>query len=435
MVCPSVYALSEADNLSQMSVNTIIERELVDILDGLPKGHRKVFEPLRFDSDQWKQELKICAAIHGVAEMGILRRRDSTASADNTQSLGSVRAYQSLWLFVQMRLRSLQLSITTDTFNRCQDVIREIMLHLSLYARRLSGEDLASNRSQGMFLLDMIGAYFARPSGNKEASSGQRKNRPGQDSFRRQLITYYGCQGGQGGDKIWCPVLQKWLSKKECTAAHIIPYSFPPHIFKTMLFPEDETTMTEDPSEPCMEPSNGLYLYNPIENAFDDGKLVIVPREDGRGQIDFKVHLLDEKFKVDATFEVDGRTISWHELDGKSLEFKNKNRPAKRYLYLHILMTVVRKCVYQPPGWAYRLTEFIDVKDPVVLTPKPHLIEGPFMLLSRMITDRAVFEQVQKTIPMEPTRLPPSYDNKKIEEISEDVITTVADLGGLLRYE
>jgi hypothetical protein len=316
--------------------------------------------------------------------------------------------------------------ISPDTFARCKDLVRQILVHLSLHARTLARTKDQVREASDMLLLEVLGTPFARPDVEyTEKTPGKKKHRPGQDSFRNRLISYYGCQNGNG-DKIWCPVLGEWIPKEECMAAHIVPYSVPPRLMKIFLDPKGLGGMTEDTSEPSMVPQNGLYLYKPIERALDTGKLVIVPQLLDSGRVDFKVYLLDERLHKDETFEVNGEHRYWNTLDGKSLKFLNQNRPAKHLLYFQMLLIIIQKCIYQPPSWAYRLSYFIHAKEEVALSPHPHLIDGPLMRLSTMITDAAVFKQVEKIIPMAPIRLPDEFSEQDIEEVSKELNTFTA---------
>jgi hypothetical protein len=415
-----------------------LEHRLTQALDDLPTGGRKVFEPFRFNSEQYSQEVVISAMIRGYSNtrtsdldrsrrflraVEFYGRGTHQLNTDTLSELMRVRDAQKKWIDTQSVFRIQRRFIQPSTFNRCQDMVRQILLHLSLYARALT-EDNPARRADGMFQMKMLGSHFQRP-------GGQKLHRPGQPSFRNGLISYYDCLRGK--TEIWCPVLGQWAPRTECTAAHIVPYSFPPHVLRSMTHSENPETMVDDPTEPSMVPENGLYLYTPIEKALDTGKLVIVPRMDSGGHVDFKVHLLDESLQTNATFKFHGRHHPWRALEGKSLDFRNQNRPAKNFLYLHILLTVLRKCIYQPPNWAYRLTEFIDIKESVVLTPRPHLIDSTFMRLSKLITDVAVFKQVNATIPMAPTILPSTNSEHEIEEITDEYDVTVAELFAILQ--
>ena len=350
------------------------------------------------------------------------------------QKIKQVKSAQRLWTKTQAQLRSKRELITPMTFKSCQDRVRQILLHLSIHTRSLTKEDQVV-RSSGMLTIQTLGSPFSRPGleDSKEKVPGERKHREGQASFRNELITYYDCLRT---NDIWCPVLREWAPRTECTAAHIVSYSFPPHLLKYLLYPEDSKGMYNELSAPTMVPQNGLYLCGLIENALDDGKLIIVPRLVNDDRVDFQVHLLDESLQGDdATFELNGSSKKWQDLDGKSLEFRNGNRQAKHLLYLHILLTVVRKCIYQTPGWAYRFESLIEAKDDLVLTPHPHLIESPLMRLSKLITDATVFKEVQATIPMAPAVLPPSYSEEDIEGVDEEFDNAIADLYALVRTD
>ena len=301
------------------------------------------------------------------------------------------------------------------------------MVHLSLYARSLTGEGHITRSPTDMLLTQLLGSSFARQEGknDQKKTQGRRKHRDGQPTFRTALVSYYNCQNG---DNKWWPVLGQWVRGGEYTAAHIVPYSFPPRALKFLLLPEDADSMADALSEPSMVLQNGLYLYTPIEDVFDHGKLVIVPRLAGRDHIDFKVQLLDEGPWDGAMFDLNGQQIPWRTLDGKSLVSQNNNRPGKNFLFLQILLTIMRKYEDQPPNWAHRLTEFIDPKEPPMLSPHPHLVDGPLVRLSRLITDEVVFQHVRVTIPDDTTILPDTVSEQDVGEVNEELDSVTADI-------
>ncbi|KAL8859154.1 MAG: hypothetical protein Q9178_004417 [Gyalolechia marmorata] len=159
-------------------------------------------------------------------------------------------------------------------------------------------------------------------------------------------------------DMLFCQVLGKYIPNAEpgVTCAHIVPFSFDskqlPYMFGT-----EEAALTS--------PRNGMFLFDPIEKAFDNGQIAIVPH----GSIDqnpteWKVVVLQNDLldKVIYQDPYDDEETKWKDLDGEKLQWKNNNRPARRYLYMRYALTwlAARRAGYVgwqakvPPGtmWA-----------------------------------------------------------------------------------
>ena len=122
---------------------------------------------------------------------------------------------------------------------------------------------------------------------------------------------------------------------QKCTAAHIVPYSFRPEQFKHFF--GDAKNEMEDLSLGTMTTANGLYLYTPVEKAFDGGDLLITPHflEDRNH---FRVHVLNQSMLQLPIG--DESPLLWKDIDHRKLEFLNSNRPVKRFIYFQALLTI-----------------------------------------------------------------------------------------------
>ncbi|KEF62435.1 uncharacterized protein A1O9_00407 [Exophiala aquamarina CBS 119918] len=122
--------------------------------------------------------------------------------------------------------------------------------------------------------------------------------------------------------------MQDWLPYKTCTAAHILPYSFPDHLFDHIFVADAEDK--RNLKERTMTVANGIYLYKPVEQAFDRGDLIITPHYcSSNGRTELRAHLLHEGMK--SAKIGDDSTLLWKDIDNRMLQFQNANRPAKRF--------------------------------------------------------------------------------------------------------
>jgi hypothetical protein len=102
-------------------------------------------------------------------------------------------------------------------------------------------------------------------------------------------------------------------------------------------------------------PLNGMILSQVIEKKFDKGFIVIVPRlpnYPSQPQIalwnlsnpkEYKIRILDlTSPEVDEAVS-SGSDLTWRDLDGTDVEFRNTFRPRARYLYFHYCIQIIRR--------------------------------------------------------------------------------------------
>ncbi|EON61217.1 hypothetical protein W97_00430 [Coniosporium apollinis CBS 100218] len=218
-----------------------------------------------------------------------------------------------------------------------------------------------------------------------------RQQRPGQDDFRKSLREFYACQHE---DTIWCPITKQYIPLGACKAAHILEYSFPDNMFELLFGPRGDND-----TDPTMVAENGLYLYEPFESAMDSGQLVITPHV-VNDKLELTAHVVDENLmstdvRQDMNRKWRPRGLKWRDIDGTQLEFNHPtNRPGARFIYFRMLQTIIQKCIYQPPGWAYRLMEFLEPTlwtERIYVPPASYPADGAMMMLTDLIIDRRVF--------------------------------------------
>ena len=90
---------------------------------------------------------------------------------------------------------------------------------------------------------------------------------------------------------------------------------------------------------------NGLFLNRVIEEAWDKGWVAVVPDETVEATpTEWKLGLLNDSVR-DHMVSYGTR---FRDLDGRSLRFLNRNRPARRYLYLRFVMAYLHAAKSYP---------------------------------------------------------------------------------------
>ena len=84
------------------------------------------------------------------------------------------------------------------------------------------------------------------------------------------------------------------------------------------------------------------------------------------------------------------------DVDGIQLEFNHPtNRPGVRFIYFRMLQTIIQKGIHQPPGWAYRLMEFLEPTqwaERIYVPPASYPADGAMIMRTDLIIDRRVFD-------------------------------------------
>ena len=197
--------------------------------------------------------------------------------------------------------------------------------------------------------LQALTSQVKRPSGAQYEH--MKRDDLDQQDFRDNLIRVYQPEGERYlakpkklQPKLWCPVTEQWHDKHGVRAAHIVPHSIG-EIDIAYLFGQPA-----DKGHSLMwGQANGIMLHNDVEEAFDAGQLVIVPDE-GSDDNGFKTILLSEELKKNDDQD-SGINRPWSGLHGKPLVFKTDQRPGKRFLYAHTLLTAFVRRRWCVKGW------------------------------------------------------------------------------------
>ncbi|KAK2762018.1 hypothetical protein FQN53_007588 [Emmonsiellopsis sp. PD_33] len=181
------------------------------------------------------------------------------------------------------------------------------------------------------------------------AGAGKRDSND-QSKFRDSMIEAYACRHPDGeprSDELWCPIVSAWVYKAHTKAGHLFSYKHGQDTM-TAIFGQ-----TEEPE--LFHPRNGLIMFNPIEDMFDCGFLVIIPdipndnptaddirRWQTTHPREYKLHILDMNHPTASKPVGTIQNKMWKDLHGKRLEFRSDARPRARYLYFHYLTQILR---------------------------------------------------------------------------------------------
>ncbi|KAL9032102.1 MAG: hypothetical protein Q9180_006700 [Flavoplaca navasiana] len=192
---------------------------------------------------------------------------------------------------------------------------------------------------------------LAAASSEKKGYPGPKQPRLDRKPFAERVNDYLGTvfEVPVTEDKVkWCNVLGFWLPPSSVKCAHIIPFSWDTKEL-AYLFGSNEPPLTS--------PRNGLSLQAKLEEAFDNCWVVIVP--DGTVEsipTEWKIQVLnttimENSFFTDLTGMTDRKLWKFKDIDGRKLSFNNKNRPARRYLYLRYTLAWLHADDKKWPGF------------------------------------------------------------------------------------
>ncbi|KAL1968104.1 hypothetical protein VTN77DRAFT_2234 [Rasamsonia byssochlamydoides] len=130
------------------------------------------------------------------------------------------------------------------------------------------------------------------------------------------------------------------------------------------------------------DPRNGITLYSKVEEALDQGIIVIVPLPpSGTTTVTrWKCVLADRSLKKLTL----APNVKYGNLDGKEMSFCDDNRPARRYFYFRYVMTYLYRKQFENLKW----TETIEAQGKMWATPGPYLRKSMLTMLARKISDR-----------------------------------------------
>ncbi|KAI4134399.1 MAG: hypothetical protein LQ347_001557 [Umbilicaria vellea] len=166
-----------------------------------------------------------------------------------------------------------------------------------------------------------------------------------QIEWGNQLRVWYDAVNPDDKKSYWCPISKSYGNRHYRCNAHIVPFSLGTENIE-YLFGEPKDTGLDI----VWRNENALIIDKGLETAFDKGAFVLIPiltRPDEPTR--WKTVLLDNT-RRNTVFSAGPHTFN--DIDGVELEFKNNNRPGRRYLYYHYCVSILRAVRFQTPGWA-----------------------------------------------------------------------------------
>lgn len=163
-----------------------------------------------------------------------------------------------------------------------------------------------------------------------------------QRAFRSNVRATYHVPHATGRGT-WCPVAGS-TNERLTSAAQIVPQCLG-ELNASYLFGTDSLG---DGYGKLWGVGNGMWVSAEVEEAMDAARIVFVPcSEEVEGEI--KMIVLDE----DLGNQCIGLDLPFAEVDGKPLKFKTAARPDLHALYIHALITVLRRKTYAVRDWQY----------------------------------------------------------------------------------
>lgn len=167
--------------------------------------------------------------------------------------------------------------------------------------------------------------------------------------------------------QIHCPVLNDFRptsdvrNRPQRILSHILPASLGEQNVCAIL--------GYDPDEnPLYSMGNLLYLDAKVEEALDLGYITFIPVAAVQGElVDYKVIVINKAILSNIVRQ----SIRWKDLDGRQLQFRSNNRPAKRIVYLHNVIVYLRAQVLKWEGYETLQSRLFD--SPAYATPTAFL--------------------------------------------------------------
>jgi hypothetical protein len=209
------------------------------------------------------------------------------------------------------------------------------------------------NSFADMAFVDMLVQWYREPYGATEWFKHKRDPKE-QERFRKKLIKHYESDDNKF---LWCPIARSFLREQAVAAAHVVPYNTGEAMCDYMFGAAENRADGH-----FMSPQNGLIIHREFEQALDGGLIIIVPADEGdidpetREPVNFakdaeplKIRVLDQEMKKNLPVTLGPVRFAW--LDGRILEFRNDERPKKRYLWYNALLALARRRRCAVPGW------------------------------------------------------------------------------------
>ena len=152
---------------------------------------------------------------------------------------------------------------------------------------------------------------------------------------------------------------------------------------------------------------NGLLLHSRLEQAFDSGHFVIIPVDPKERPIRrWKTIVTSDAAQNRGNDIGDVQTL--RDLDEREIQLPTQHRPAARFLYLHMILTLLRIRQYREPGWETAWTRLVS-RQPWP-TPRPHLRKSMLLRLATL-TGAVTEEQVNELVEDFTINHPPGRDD------------------------
>lgn len=176
-------------------------------------------------------------------------------------------------------------------------------------------------------------ALYKDPTVSSKRSSSEQKE------MRTSAIRVYESAKGAPKGRLWCPISQDYFDFIDMKAAHIVPRRLGPSLVD-YIFGEGSGSRLNTAD-------NCLMLERRVERGFDNGNFVLLPAEPTESPIKtWKIQITNLSAK---NSDLGRTTLS--QMNGKTLVFRNENRPAARFLYFHFVITLLRNKRDRVPGW------------------------------------------------------------------------------------
>lgn len=224
---------------------------------------------------------------------------------------------------------------------------------------KLGEKPMLGPDTQGAFVNTLL-ALYKDPFTSSNPSSRE------QSAVRKSALQVYESAKGAPDGKLWCPISQDYFDEQSMKTAHIVPHRITPSVVDYIFGLGSGSRLgTAD---------NCLILHASVERQFGNGSFVLLPSTPTESPIkSWKVHITNHGAR-----NADMGRTTLAALDGKTLVFKNANRPAARFLYYHFVITLLRNKRDRQPGW-----EKYWAKLP---TGKPFATSGRYLRSSMLLT-------------------------------------------------
>ena len=183
--------------------------------------------------------------------------------------------------------------------------------------------------------------------GITSTGAGKRSARQ-QSEFRTSMIQAYSSANPDPHKKFhWCPILKHWFNAGSTTAAHLFSYAHGQDAM-TAIFGSEA-------SSELFSPRNGMIIASIVEEVFDKGFFVMVPRlsdNPSRAQVslwnasdpkEYKICIVDFDYP-EANNDIEpGSSQKWKDLHNTNVEFRSAFRPRARYVFFHYCVQIMRK--------------------------------------------------------------------------------------------